>query len=505
MSALSRIIFSGTEVPSNRTLLERAGATNVMFNYWGAYKRGLPKHKLYLLNEHFLPDMKIWVDSGAAQADKANLSRRELEEFAADYEEFIAVNHDRIEGWVEFDSQVLGMPWIQHQRDALGFDAKRIVVWHETYNPLLLQQWASQHDQIAISGSAIDKVPSLAGITRNMKAMHGTTILALGTAKPDNLRQIPFDSVSTLSWLSPMRRGETIIWDGMKLVRYQKKMKDQARPRYKRIVEQAGLDFQKFLDDDTLEATKVAVWSYLQLEANTRNKRPDLKLIQGSKEEPMVSDNNDDTLYTGLMDFHGGGSNNSGSEMRKVERQEVVQRDPSEVVSMPVFGYEMKTVIGTDNGQDILAEVPTVKSNTNSLRQCDTCFVAANCPAFKPANTCAFNLPIKVETPEQLRAMNTALLEMQAQRVAFMRFSEELNGGYADPNVSQEMDRYFKMLKSMKDLDESKEFIQITAQRNAGQGVLSAIFGDRVNAMKERQQGLSEEQTTMIIQQKIEE
>jgi hypothetical protein len=219
----------------------------------------------------------------------------------------------------------------------------------------------------------------------------------------------------------------------------------------------------------------------------------------------MVSDNNDDTLYTGLMDFHGGGSDNSGSEMRKVERQEIVQRDPAEVISMPVFGYEMKTVVGTDNGQDILAEVPTVKSNTNSLRQCDTCFVAANCPAFKPQNTCAFNLPIKVETPEQLRAMNTALLEMQAQRVAFMRFSEELNGGYADPNVSQEMDRYFKMLKSMKDLDESKEFIQITAQRNAGQGVLSAIFGDRVNAMKERQQTLSEEQTTMIIQQKIEE
>jgi hypothetical protein len=171
---------------------------------------------------------------------------------------------------------------------------------------------------------------------------------------------------------------------------------------------------------------------------------------------------------------------------------------------MPVFGYEMKTIVGSENGQDILQDVPTVKSNTASLRQCDTCFVAANCPAFKPANTCAFNLPIKVETPEQLRAMNTALLEMQAQRVAFMRFSEELNGGYADPNVSQEMDRYFKMLKNLKELDESKEFIQITAQRNAGQGVLSQIFGDKVQAMKEMQPVISEEQTTFIIQDKLE-
>jgi hypothetical protein len=295
-----------------------------------------------------------------------------------------------------------------------------------------------------------------------------------------------------------MRRGETIIWDGQKLVRYPKAMKGQARPRYKRIVENAGLDFQKFIEDDTLESTKVAVWSYLQLEKTMKNSD------SNHPWKSQVSDNSDDTLYTGLMETGIGGSNNSGSEMRKVERAEVVQRDPSEVTSMPVFGYEMKTIVGSENGQDILQDVPTVKSNTASLRQCDTCFVAANCPAFKPANTCAFNLPIKVETPEQLRAMNTALLEMQAQRVAFMRFSEELNGGYADPNVSQEMDRYFKMLKNLKELDESKEFIQITAQRNAGQGVLSQIFGDKVQAMKEMQPVISEEQTTFIIQDKLE-
>jgi hypothetical protein len=175
---------------------------------------------------------------------------------------------------------------------------------------------------------------------------------------------------------------------------------------------------------------------------------------------------------------------------------------------MPVFGYEMKTVVENQDGRDVLKQVPMVQSNTTSLRQCDTCFIAANCPAFKPANTCAFNLPVKVETPAQLRALNTTLLEMQAQRVAFMRFSEELNGGYADPNLSQEMDRYFKMLEKIKALDENKEFIQITAQRNAGQGVLSAIFGDRVQAIKEQerqQQGMTEEQTTYIIKNAIED
>jgi hypothetical protein len=67
------------------------------------------------------------------------------------------------------------------------------------------------------------------------------------------------------------------------------------------------------------------------------------------------------------------------------------------------------------------------------------------------------------------------------------------------------MDRYYKMLKAMKELDENKEFIQITAQRNAGQGVLSAIFGDRIQAVKDQQQGFSEERTTLIIKDAIED
>lgn len=490
---MSKVIFGGVEIPSNRTLLEKSGVQNVMLNYWGLRKRGLPKNKAYLIGEHFLPDMKVWVDSGATQADKAGLSLRELEDYAAEYEEFIALNYDRIEGWVEFDSQVMGLPWIKQQRAAFENDSKLWVVWHEVYGLPVLNQWAEEYPNIALPGAAVDAVTALAGVTRNLAQKYQTRFHGLAVAKPDNIRSIPFTTTSTLSWLSPMRNGETIIWNGMKLVRYPKKMKAQARPRYKAMLDRAGLDFKKFVDDDSTESTKVAVWSYLQLEGNMT-----------TNNNPFLSDNSDDTLYTGLMEMGGGSSNNSGLEMRKVERNEVVQRDPNEVVSMPVLGYQVKQVVENENGVDVLKDSVVVSSNVTSLRQCDTCFVASNCPAFKPQNTCAFSLPVEVKTPEQLRALNTAMLEMQAQRVMFMRFAEELNGGYADPNVSQEIDRYQKMLKNIKELDENKEFIQITAQRNAGQGVLSAIFGDRVQAVKDRQAGLNEEQTTMIIRNQIE-
>ena len=500
-----KLIFGGVEIPSNRTLLERNGVNQVMLSYWGLRKRGLPKTKAYLIGEHFFPGMKVWVDSGATQADKANLSVAELEEYAADYEEFIALNYDRIDGWVEFDSQTLGLNAIQQNRAAFENDPKMWVVWHDKYGSMVLQRWAMTYANIAIPYSTIEENMTLASMVRNLKSKNPVKFHALATAKPDNLRQIPFDTASTLSWISPMRRGETIVWDGSKLVRYPKRMKAQARPRYKAIVAQAGLDFDKFVLDDTLEATRLAIWSYLQLEKTMDKDKPDLKAIKGGK-EPLVSDNSDDTLYTGLMDFMGGSSNNSASEVRKLEATELVQRDPQEMTSLPVFGYEMKTIVDTDDdGNDVLKDVPVVHTTGSSLRQCNTCFVAASCPAFKPDNTCAFNLPIEVKTRDQLKALLTSIIEMQGQRVAFMRYAEEVNGGYADPNTSQEMDRLFKLVKTVKELEENREFVRITAERQSAGGVLSAIFGDRAQALRDMEQPLNEAETTMIIRQSIED
>jgi hypothetical protein len=302
-----------------------------------------------------------------------------------------------------------------------------------------------------------------------------------------------------------MRRGETIVWDGTKLVRYPKKMKDQARPRYKAIVEGAGLDYSEFINDSTLEATRVAVWSYLQLEKSMDKKRPDLHIIEGGKKEE-VSDNNDTPLMSGLMELGEYLSDNSGVEGRKVERSGVVPRAPEEMQNLPVFGFNVKTVVETDeNGRDVLKDVPVIQTQSGSIRQCNTCFVAANCPAFKPDNSCAFNLPVEVKTKEQLKALLTAIIEMQGQRVAFMRFAEEMNGGYADPNVSQEIDRLFKLVNQVKEMESNKEFIQITAQRQSAGGVLSAIFGDRAQALRELPETLKEDTVTKIISESIEE
>jgi hypothetical protein len=504
-----RIVYGGTEVGSNRTLLEAMGITRMALSFYALKKRGLPKTKLWLASEHFKPDVQLILDSGIAQAERDGLSKEELASLASEYQEFVANNLEFIWAFIEPDSKVLGLDWILQERASYEHDPKQWVVWHAEYGLQSLRDWAKTSSNIAIPYETIESVTSLAGLTRALVAQHGVAFHGLGCAKPDNLRQIPFTTVTTLSWLSPMRRGETIIWDGVQIVRYPKKMLEQARRRYSSVISKEGLDFDKFLNNDGVESAKVAVWSYKKLEQSMDKKRPDLHIIEGGK-EPLISDNSDTPLLSGMMELGGVSSDNSDLEAWKKsepeEAKKVIERDPQEIQNLPVFGYKMKTIVDTDDeGNDVLKEVPLVQITGTSLRQCDTCFVASNCPAFKPQNSCAFNLPVEVKTKEQLKSLLNAVIEMQGARVAFSRFAEELNGGYPDPNLSQEIDRLFKLVKGMKELEENREFIRITAERQSSGGVLSAIFGDRAQVLKNLPNGgLDEAETTKIIQQTLE-
>ena len=64
---------------------------------------------------------------------------------------------------------------------------------------------------------------------------------------------------------------------------------------------------------------------------------------------------------------------------------------------------------------------------------------------------------------------------------------------------------YLKLVGNLKELEENREFVRITAERQSSGGVLSAIFGDRAQALRELPESLKEDSVTKIIQQSIEE
>jgi hypothetical protein len=428
------------------------------------------------------------------------LTDEEFETFCYDYEDFLAHNMDRIASFTEIDHPMVDKSAMSLQREAAWSEEEKFwATIRADHSYAEIVDMCRQYENVAIPYDIIEADTSMAAKTRALTSQHGTKFHALACAKPDNLRQIHVESATTQSWLSPMMRGETIVWDGNKLVRYPKKMKDQARPRYKAVYEKAGLDFDKIMEDDSVEVTKLALWSYDQFEERFN-----------MENNPFLTPKDDDELVTNSAITHSDTNaentpsvvENRGGQMRKLEI-----RESSEMSTLPVFGTEYQTVVDKDDaGNDVLKEVPLLRSSTASLRMCDTCFVASNCPAFKPKNTCAFNLPVKVETKEQLRALLTAIIEMQGQRIAFARFSEEINGGYPDPNTSQEIDRLFKLVKTIKDLEDTSSFVRMTVETKGQGGVLSQIFGEKAQSLTELPNGgLNEEQTIRIIQQAIEE
>jgi hypothetical protein len=112
---------------------------------------------------------------------------------------------------------------------------------------------------------------------------------------------------------------------------------------------------------------------------------------------------------------------------------------------------------------------------------------------------------VEIKTKEQLKGLLNAIVEMQGARVAFARFAEELNGGYPDPNTGQEIDRLFKIVGEIKKLEENKEVLRMTVERQTSGGVMSALFGDRANTLRELpNNGLSEGDASKIIKDQLE-
>jgi len=477
----------GAEVPSNRLLLGSANVQYMGLSYWRLVKRGLPKTKAYLIENYFEPEVKVFVHPGIPR--KQLLGKDELEEFAANYEEFVVENIDAIYRYTEVDHSQISKDFVQNQRDTVWAElppSKFLPVWRPETGQRGLADLTSKYLDIGISGDSLESATWLAGATQTHARVDGTRFHGLGIARPDNTRQVPLQSATTLSWLSPMMNGETILWDNNRLVRYPKDMKEQARSRHKNTIEKAGLNFDLIMEDDAQEVCRLALWSFDQLE---QRMTMDKNSYHDSFDDPLGEDYVETTPQ-----IH----DRKGVEMRKL-----LAREEAEMGNLPVFGYEVKTEIDEDG---TIKDVQTVHSQQVSLRVCDTCFVAANCPAFKPQSVCSFKLPVAVKTKDQLKSLINAMVEMQAQRVAFMRFAEELNGGYADPNLSQEVDRLFKLLKIVKELDDSREFIRMTVERQGSAGVLSQIFGEKAKNLNEIPNGgLTEEQTTQIIKGVIEE
>ena len=467
------LFYSGAEVSSWRTLLADTGVEHVSLSFMGLRRRVKHTDK-WLLAEKFPATQKIFLDSGAYTvntADEEKYTVGQLKNIAADYIIFVQANIDRIEFASEFDCLALGLEWIKAAREDFWEDLpedKFLPIWHAEWGLEELDRLCQKYARVGIHQTALGErnlEPTLKALVRQ----YGTKLHGVAMTKPTVMAAVPWASVASLSWMSPSQFGDTIIFSGKELKRYPKKYKEQARKRHRTLFTDNGFDAQKIEDDDRDEVLRLSIWSWQQLMKSLARESSTDEVVTKQPEGPVGD----------FAELPGDAVDKSPGEMRNSPTTVAVS-ERRELTTLPVMGLDIlneKYVDGED-GQTKERAVPLVVTRSESMRMCSNCFLSAKCPAFLAGSNCAYNIPVTIRTKDQMQALQNSLIDMQAQRIMFMKMAEDLEGGYADPNLSSEIDRLQKMIKTKTELEQDSFSVKFEAKGTNGQaGIMSRLFG----------------------------
>jgi hypothetical protein len=498
-----RLYLAGGEVPSHRKLLNEGQAPQIAVSFLGLARR-VKFSRPWLLADKFHAEAKLFVDSGAytvnrESADEDKYSQRELKDKAAAYRDFVALNFDRLEFVSEFDALPLGRDWIEDQRESwtqeFGWD-KFLAIWHPDWGIETLQEMCATYSRVGVPQTALGG-RNLVPLLNAQVAQFGVRLHGVAMTKVEEMQTVQWHSVASTSWISPQRYGDTIVWANNELKRYPKAYKDQARKRHRVLFDKIGLDSQKIEDGDSTEALRLSMWSWRQLEdhINRHRNTPDesrIGLFQSLTPEQrdamshaeipnwinsVTTPGNQDTDpfdASGLPVVDSPGPETAHRALTPASRDKV---------PIPVMGVGTRRArVLQDDGTEQDEDVPVIGIRSESTRVCDSCFLASKCPQFEPGSDCAFDIPIQIKTRDQFKALQDALIEMQVQRVMFMRFAEEAEGGYADPNLSGEIDRLNKMIRQKHEIDEGVFSLRMDVKGSGGgPGMLARMFGEEAS------------------------
>jgi hypothetical protein len=431
------------------------------------------------VSKYFPKGHSLFVDSGCQilnSAKEQQYSNEELREIADHYYSWVEQNIEDIEIYSEFDALQLGQMFIEIKRDSvreLMFD-KFLPIWREEDGLEELYRLSEKFGKIGVSQTHLkgrDLVPILNRLAKGGVALHG-----LAMTKQDIMQSVQWTSVSSTSWISPQKYGSTFVWSHNKLKSYSKEQKEQARRKERFVIEAAGFDMEKILNDDPKELLRLSLWSWSQFveSINTKKLRGVTTL--------MISPNSD---------FSENDVDEVGGVLEPIQNtvSTAVPRDPSQKRIIPLldFDFNKEKRRNKETGELEEFDVPILKSRSDSLRICDTCFLAAKCPMFEENSTCAYDIPITIRTKEQVQALMNTLVEMQTQRVVFMKMAEDAEGGHADPILSNEMDRLVKIVKSKHDMEQEGFSVTLTAKQQGQPGVMDKLFGNMGDTSKLRE------------------
>ena len=443
-----KVFFGGAEKGSYRKMLLDVGVTRHAINLTHF---PIPKKKELDLNALF-------------NGGEVILYTSENDEDINRFDDFVRTHADSLH-------IVIGRP----DYDGAWLGDKYYPLWNDEQDLERLAWLCQKYGRAAISDKAVTgkNVSRIANIAQRW----GAKLVGI-TSKPDLIERIQWDTVVVGSWTSAIRYGETQVWDGRGLRRYPAQQKESARRKHRADILRLGLDFNDVMEDNTQAIGTLAILSWKQWETHTFGGYDPMNIDDEEEFTPpetgeIVAITPQTHTPTSLVSQ--GGTIAIGAPQKRHE---------SEQLLLPVMGVEAVTSFGSqtvDNeGESIEIDpekVNVIRYNASPLRQCDSCYLSSRCPAFKEHSECGYKLPIEIRTKDQLQAAMRAMIEMQAGRVLFARFAEELEGQGLDASLSSEMDRFFNLVDRYKNISDTRDTIRLEMEARGSSGVLSRLFG----------------------------
>jgi len=254
------------------------------------------------------------------------------------------------------------------------------------------------------------------------------------------------------------------------MVRLNSDDKHLKRQRYAESIEALGIDVSAVLADDPKETARLAVVSWLAMEKFISAGHA----LERDSRLPVVTNPGIPRTMNGVEEDPG------------VANAPLPMRHQS-AATLPVMALETMTFETQDaEGNTISQQLPILASSAESMRQCDTCALALQCPGHQSGAACSYNIPVVIRTKDQRQAVLRTLVEIQAQRILMGSFAEQVTGE-ANDQVGKEMDRLFTMVEKWKTIEEqtTKLSIGVTASgpdSDGSLGMISRLFGSQAGS-----------------------
>lgn len=451
-----RLYYCGGEVASHVKLLEEQGISTIALSYVGLTRR-VKFARPWVIAEKFRDATEILLDSGAYSLNKpdSKIDETEATELAVRYMAFASQNLDRVAGVIEFDALILGDDFLAGMREDFydGLGDKFIPVWHSLSGLGELNRLAEKYSRVGILQDALDDEDYDAAL-RSL-AGGGTRLHGIGMTRMKSLRQLPWDSVSSTSWISPIAYGDVIIFKENKLHRYPRTRRDKALKEHAAFLQDEGFDVPAIEQGGTMEMLRLSAWSWSRY----------VDWINAA--DPARDEGNP------------GGTSRAG------EMQTYQPPRKRETVLLPVLGIHAAGSSDGETTEDTLSAAPD-----GSFLACSSCYIRNECPEYEPGASCKFRIPVLVESANQLRALLNTVIQIQTQRVLTMTMMEQAKGGYADASTGAEIDRLGRLVKLRTEAEKSSFTMTVTATGDAAKtGYISSLLGkdagDRLTALPE--------------------